>query len=174
MQYFPEVVTGRDIRRWEEGKRGVRARVVAGEDRHFLRAHDDVVTPQALKQCLRRSVAWLPRGSTAADTTLVKALARGFRWRRMLETGRYATTDELAAAEKINSSYVSRLLRLTLLSPDIVEAILDGRQPDDLTLPGLMEPFPVEWAGQFGDAGGETVGDSEACFDVAQRNDAAV
>jgi len=144
MQYFPEVVTGRDIRRWEEGKRGVRARVVAGEEWHFLRAHDDVLTPQALKHCLRRSVAWLPRGTTAADTTLVKALARAFRWRRIMEAGRYGTIEELAAAEKINSSYVSRLLRLTLLSPHIVEAILDGRQPEGMSLPGLMEPFPVE------------------------------
>jgi len=55
----------------------------------------------------------------------------------------------LAAAEKINSSYVSRLLRLTLLAPDIVEAILDGRQPERMTLPGLMEPFPVEWGQQL-------------------------
>jgi hypothetical protein len=86
------------------------------------------------------------RGAWAADTTLVKALARAFRWRRMLETGRYGTIDKLAAAEKINSSYVSRLLRLTLLAPDIVEAILGGRQPENVTLPGLMEPFPVEWA----------------------------
>ena len=89
-----------------------------------------------------------PRGASAADTTLVKALARAFRWRRMLETGRYSTINELAAAEKINSSYVSRLLRLTLLAPDIVEAILDGRQPVEMTLPGLMEPFPVEWERQ--------------------------
>jgi len=89
-----------------------------------------------------------PRGASAADTTLVKALARAFRWRRMMETGRYGTIDELAAAEKINSSYVSRLLRLTLLAPDIVEAILDGRQPGGMTLPGLMEPFPVRWEGQ--------------------------
>ena len=58
------------------------------------------------------------------------------------------TIDELAAAEKINSSYVSRLLRLTLLAPDIVEAILEGRQPEGMTPPGLMEPFPVEWATQ--------------------------
>lgn len=69
-----------------------------------------------------------PRGAPAADTTLVKALARAFRWRRMMEAGRYATINELAAAEKINSSHVSRLLRLTL--------------------PGLMEPFPVEWGRQ--------------------------
>ena len=66
----------------------------------------------------------------------------------MLETGRYVTIDELVAAEKINSSYVSRLLRLTLLSPDIVEAILDGRQPERMTLPGLMEPFSIMWAEQ--------------------------
>ena len=85
------------------------------------------------------------RGASAADTTLVKALARAFRWRRMMETGRFATLNELAAAEKINSSYVSRLLRLTLLAPNVVEAILDGRQPEGMTLPGLMEPFPVEW-----------------------------
>ena len=85
------------------------------------------------------------RGSSAADTTLVKALARAFRWRRLMEAGRYGPIDELAAAEKINSSYVSRLLRLTLLCPDIVEAILDGRQPAGMTLPALMEPFPVEW-----------------------------
>jgi hypothetical protein len=89
-----------------------------------------------------------PRGASAADTTLVKALARAFRWRKILETGRYGTIDELAAAEKINSSYVSRLLRLTLLAPDIIEAILDGRQPGGMTLPALMEPFPVEWGRQ--------------------------
>ncbi len=88
------------------------------------------------------------RGSSAGDTTLVKAVARAFRWRRMMEAGRYGTINELAAAENINSSYVSRLLRLTLLAPDIVEAILDGRQTEGMTLPVLMEPFPVEWERQ--------------------------
>ena len=75
---------------------------------------------------------------------LVKALARAFRWRRMLETGRYGTIDEIAAAEKINDSYVSRVLRLTLLAPEIVEAILDGRQPEGMMLPGLLKGVPVE------------------------------
>jgi hypothetical protein len=84
------------------------------------------------------------------DITLVKAVARAFRWRRMLETGRFATINELAAAEKINSSYVSRVLRLTLLAPEIVEAILDGRQPEGMTLPALMEPFPEDWTRQRG------------------------
>lgn len=79
------------------------------------------------------------------DITLIKAVARAFRWRRMLETGRFGTLAELAAAEKINASYVSRVLRLTLLAPDIVESILDGRQPDGLTLPRLMKSVALRW-----------------------------
>ena len=63
----------------------------------------------------------------------------------MLETGHYATVKDLAAGERINPSYASRLLRLTLLAPDLVEAILDGQQPEEMTLPGLLRPFPVEW-----------------------------
>ncbi|WP_240790219.1 hypothetical protein [Roseomonas sp. HF4] len=82
------------------------------------------------------------------DVTLIKAVARAFRWRRMLESGQFATIKDLAAAEKINSSYVSRVLRLTLLAPDIVEAILDGRQPEGMTLPGLMGVPPSTWATQ--------------------------
>ena len=79
---------------------------------------------------------------------MVKAIARAFRWRKLLETGTHATIEELAAAERINPSYVSRLLRLTLLAPVIVEAILDGRQPTEMTLATLMEPFSIEWEGQ--------------------------
>jgi hypothetical protein len=82
------------------------------------------------------------------DNAMVKALARAFRWRKLLETGVYGTIAEIAAAEKINSSYVSRILRLTLLAPQIVEAILDGRQPEKMTLPVLMEPLSVRWAEQ--------------------------
>ena len=83
-----------------------------------------------------------------ADVTLVKAIARAFRWRRMLLAGRYATMKELAAAKRINASYVCRMLRLTLLAPDIVEAILDGQQPDGITLPGLMKGVAVERQGR--------------------------
>ncbi len=79
---------------------------------------------------------------------MFKAPARGFRWRKLLETGVFGTIDEIAAKEKINSSYVSRLLRMTLLAPDIVEAILDGRQPSAMTLAVLMAPFPMVWASQ--------------------------
>jgi hypothetical protein len=84
------------------------------------------------------------------DNTMIKALGRAFRWRKLLETGVYATVEEIAEAEKINTSYVSRILRLTLLAPEIVEAILDGCQPADLTLATLMQPLPVIWREQIG------------------------
>jgi hypothetical protein len=79
------------------------------------------------------------------DSAIVKAVARAFRWRDMLESGRYATIREIAGAEKINESYVGRVLRLTLLAPNIIEAILNGRQPSELHLHGLMKHFPVGW-----------------------------
>ncbi len=82
------------------------------------------------------------------DNTMVKALARAFRWRKLLETGVFATIQEIAAAEKINASYVGRILRLTLLAPDIVEAILDGLQPTETTLAVLMRRFAVGWKEQ--------------------------
>ncbi len=61
------------------------------------------------------------------DNALIKALARAFRWRRMIESGDYSSITELAKAEKINQSYACRLLRLTLLAPHIVEAIEDEK-----------------------------------------------
>jgi hypothetical protein len=82
------------------------------------------------------------------DNAMVKAVARAFRWREMLENGTHATIAEIAAAEKINEAYVGRVLRLTLLAPDIVEAILGGRQPADLQLKDLLRRFPVEWREQ--------------------------
>jgi hypothetical protein len=82
------------------------------------------------------------------DNAMVKALARGFRWRKLLETGVYGTIEEIAAAEKINASYVGRLLRMTLLAPAIVESGLDRRQPTEMTLAVLMGPLAVEWCEQ--------------------------
>jgi hypothetical protein len=84
------------------------------------------------------------------DNAMVKAIARAFRWREMLEDGTHATIAEVAAAEKINESYVGRVLRLTLLAPDFVEAILNGRQPAELQLEDLLMRFPVEWREQRG------------------------
>ena len=82
------------------------------------------------------------------DNTMVKAIARAHRWKRLMESGRFASVTELAEAEKINQSYLCRVLRLTLLAPDIVEAILDGRQPSTWQPELLLNPFPGNWSEQ--------------------------
>ena len=87
------------------------------------------------------------------DPALIKALARGFRWRRMLEEGRYSSISEMAAAEKIERGYLGSLLRLTLLPPEMVEAILEGRQQSEMTLPELMKGVPTIWEGQRSQTG---------------------
>jgi len=94
----------------------------------------------------------LPHGvrpDRRTDNALVKALTRAFRWKRMLESGEFATIAELAEREGIASSYMTRVLRLTLLAPDIVEAILDGKQGPEVTLVSVLERFPTEWKGQL-------------------------
>ena len=84
--------------------------------------------------------------TTRADPALVKALARAFRYQRMLDEGRYASISEMAEAERIERGYMGSLLRLTLLAPPFVEAVLDGRHPEGATLPRLLLPFPTAWA----------------------------
>jgi hypothetical protein len=79
------------------------------------------------------------------DNTLIKAIVRAKRWQKMLEDGKMPSSRQLAEREKTNPSYLARILRLTLLAPDIVEAILNGRQPKGLLLADLLKPFPVEW-----------------------------
>lgn len=114
-----------------------------------------VCMPFAIKKRGGRKLVIAPDGAnwTAPqvhiDNTMVKAIARAHRWKRLLEGGPYASVAELAAAEKINQSYVCRVLRLTLLAPDIVEAILNGRQWPELQMDKLLKPFPVEWAEQW-------------------------
>jgi hypothetical protein len=112
-----------------------------------------VRVPLAIRRRGGRKLVVTPDGSvpgvaparTWADPALVKALARAHRWKRLLEEGRSASLSELATAEKIDRSYLGKMLRLTLLAPDIVEAIMDGQQPRELALPSLMEPMPSEW-----------------------------
>jgi hypothetical protein len=97
-----------------------------------------VVTPDGTE--------WAPR--PRVDNAMVKALARAFRWRKMLDEGVYGTLEDLARAKGVAPSYVSRVLRLTLLAPDIVEAILDGRQPTKMKLYDLLAGLPLEWERQ--------------------------
>ena len=89
---------------------------------------------------------WAPR--PRVDNAMVKALARAFRWRKMLDTGVHTTLEDLARAKGVAPTYVSRILRLTLLAPESVEAILDGRQPAGLQLDDLLSGFPLEWEAQ--------------------------
>ena len=97
---------------------------------------------------------WAPR--PRVDNAMVKALARAFRWQRMLDEGVCGTIEELAKREKVNRGYMSRVLRLTLLAPDIVEAILDGRQPEGMRLEELLEGLRGwMWDGQRRSASGE-------------------
>ena len=111
--------------------------------------------PLTLKRHGGRKLVIVPDGdgvpvrpNSSPDSTLLKALARAHRWRRMLEQGKVQSMAELAEAEKINPSYLSRIYRLTLLAPDIVETILDGRQPRTLQLADLIADIPDDWERQ--------------------------
>lgn len=86
-----------------------------------------------------------PKPRPEIDNALVKALARAHRWQRMLEEGEYASVRDLAKAEGINPSYVSRILRLTLLSPAIVEKVLEGTHTPRMDLLNLKKPLPAGW-----------------------------
>ena len=101
-----------------------------------------VVTPAG-------ATPWIPI-PPRVNNTLVKAIVRAHRWRDKLETGNYATVRDLAKAEAIDEVYLGRVLRLTLLSPTLIEAILEGRQPATLELDDLLKQFPVEWGRQLG------------------------
>jgi hypothetical protein len=114
-----------------------------------------VDVPMTFRKRGGRKVIVLPDGTqgnpaprATIDNAMIKAVARGFRWQRLLEEGTYGCLDEIAKAEKIDPAFISRIIRLALLAPDIVDAILDGRQPAHLTLKDLMEPLPAEWERQ--------------------------
>lgn len=87
---------------------------------------------------------------TRADPALVKALARAFRYQKLLDEGVYASITEMAEAERLDRGYMGRLLQLTLLAPSHVEAALDGRQSEQLDLPSLLKPLPLSWKQQGG------------------------
>jgi hypothetical protein len=102
-----------------------------------------VVTPDGAE--------WDPR--PRVDNAMVKAMARAFRWRKMLDAGVHWTLEDLSKAKGVAPSYVNRILRLTLLAPEIVEAILDGRQPAGWQLDDLLESSPLDWEGQVAELG---------------------
>lgn len=115
----------------------------------------------------------LPDGakpSRRADSALIKALARAFRWKRMLELGEFATIAELAEREGIAFTYMARVLRLTLLAPDIVEAISDGRLRPEVTLARVLEPFPLNWTLQMDEFSGQNRGPHRSATAAEPQN----
>lgn len=82
------------------------------------------------------------------DEKLIKTLVRAFQWQEWIDTGKYSDIKELAQKEKTESTYAARVIRLTLLAPDIIESILDGTQPRDLTLQKVIRGFPCSWPEQ--------------------------
>ena len=114
-----------------------------------------ITVPFTIRKRGGRKLILTPDGTPASpptrsrpDGALIKALARAFRWQKMLREGDYQTLEDIADAENINPSYVSRVLRLTLLAPEIVETILAGKQPEGLTMARAIRPFALEWQRQ--------------------------
>jgi hypothetical protein len=110
--------------------------------------------PMALKRRGGRKEIVIPAGlprrqrsARHAHSALVLAVIRGHCWKELLESGRYASIDALAARMGVNASYVGRTINLTLLAPDLVEAILMGQEPDGLSLEKLYG-LPLEWKEQ--------------------------
>ena len=136
------------------------AKLTLNEDKSTL----TIVIPIAFKHFGGRKHIIAPPGEgqwephrPRPDSAMIKALARAHRWKKLLESRTYATVGDLAKAENINASYICRVLRLTLLAPTIVEAILNGSQPIDLQLDDILKPFAVNWAEQVGQFGIDSV-----------------
>jgi hypothetical protein len=109
-----------------------------------------VTIPFTLKRRGGRKMMVLPDFATPPpnlDNALIKSLVRAHRWKRLLDEGQFASLKDLAEHEKIAPSYMVRVMRLTTLAPDIVEAILKGRNPNK-TLRELLDPFTPIWAEQ--------------------------
>ncbi len=94
-----------------------------------------------------------PTPKPRRDETLIKALVRAHRWRRQIESGQAKSITDLAEQEGVTDAYVCRLLPLTCLAPDIVEAILDGRQPKGLRLAEMLGNGPLAWNASAGEVG---------------------
>jgi hypothetical protein len=90
----------------------------------------------------------VPTSKPQPNGTLVKALARAWRWQRMLDQGLYTSVSEIGDAENISKSYISRILRLALLAPDIIEGILEGSMDQEVMLEQLERPLPASWEEQ--------------------------
>lgn len=106
-----------------------------------MRGRKQVIAPQALD-------GEIPEGAESVQAAVVQALARAFSWAAILESGQVQSISELARNLEVDGSYVTRILKLTTLTPDIVEAIINGEEPDGISLARLIRSFPEEWSRQ--------------------------
>ena len=110
--------------------------------------------PMRLKKRGGRRRIIVPERLQSADTkhdyseSLALAITRAHRWKELIDSGKFASISELAQAIGLDVSYTARLYRLTLLAPDIIEAILDGREPDGISMRILSQPIPLDWKEQ--------------------------
>jgi len=123
---------------------------------NHVRRDDDCVVlriPMTFRRRSGRREIILPPGAGASagpelNRVLVLALARAWRWQEMLDNGQIGSVDELAKRLRLGPTYVARILRLTALAPDLVEAILAGDESDDLSLRRLSDDLPLGWTEQ--------------------------
>jgi hypothetical protein len=107
--------------------------------------------PMTFRRRSGRKEIVLPEGATAGPpprppSPLALAVARAFRWEEMIESGEAVSNSDLARRLKIDQSFIARTVRLASLAPDIVEAILDGQEPDEASLRRLRQTMPLLWA----------------------------
>ena len=114
-----------------------------------------LITPIRFKRSSGRAQVTLPDGAKprpwdATPTPLQLALARGPRWLAMLESGEVKSLRQIAEREKLDLRYIRRMVRLTSLSPHIVDAILDDALPSGSSLFDFSDEVPLLWAEQGG------------------------
>jgi hypothetical protein len=111
--------------------------------------------PMRIKRVAGRMEVIVPEGledsqplKAAPQEPLVTALARAFHWQQLIDDGKYTSITELAAALGVDRCYVRRILTLTTLAPDLVQAIVEGRESSGLSLERLVKGFPFAWDAQ--------------------------
>jgi len=131
---------------------------IGGDARNYTTGQQRVtVVPLTIRRKQNRKVMIPPPGddsilgSGGHDLPMIRMLGKAFYWQRLLDEGRYPTANDLARSLKLEPGWVAEVLRLTTLAPDIIESVLDGRQPRDLnlhTLRGRRDQLPRDWGEQ--------------------------
>ena len=131
---------------------------IGGDARNYTTGQQRVtVVPLTIRRKQNRKVMIPPAGDDSVlgtgghDLPMIRMLGKAFYWQRLLDEGRYPTANDLARSLKLEPGWVAEVLRLTTLAPDIIESVLEGRQPRDLnlhTLRGRRDQLPRDWGEQ--------------------------